>query len=440
MGSFSFIPDAGFVGTIFVHAIANLMATLAYDTKLKIEPAEGVRFKGIVGHPKTTVKESWGYSLGLSQLHSGQHVNVLLELEDVVQDGNDLCTVSFEAHMRVVGKKEFQVVLKAERSPEAFPLIDREYYRSLVVENVTAQFDLAYCGERVLAAQKLKEFADMLTAIPNISDAPQTKDLLIDLKGQITEAFKDSYYNKWGRHYLPSVIYAHQYQTCNNFKDPGVQHYGKVLFNQCRDLADELFTNLPPPVPTHSSYSRNSYNAAPANMSAYNNANNGCFAGDCLVEMADKTFQMVKQVKSGDYLSTPEGPARVLYKLESAVHSGCLEMFQIGKLIITPWHPVKLAGAWTFPATVPSLKSVVLETFTVHNFVLDLGHVITIEGTQVVTAGHSFTDSICAHPYFGTDLIRKDLSRFVEGTLRIAGVERDEDGLVCGLLIEKLED
>jgi hypothetical protein len=58
------------------------------------------------------------------------------------------------------------------------------------------------------------------------------------------------YYQKWGRHYLPSLMHAHMNQICNNFKDPGVQHYGGSMFRQIRDLVDENFCKLPPPKPS----------------------------------------------------------------------------------------------------------------------------------------------------------------------------------------------
>lgn len=58
------------------------------------------------------------------------------------------------------------------------------------------------------------------------------------------------YYQKWGRHYLPSLACAHQLEQCNNFKDPGVQNYGGKLFKKLRDTADEMFLKIPPPKPS----------------------------------------------------------------------------------------------------------------------------------------------------------------------------------------------
>lgn len=60
-------------------------------------------------------------------------------------------------------------------------------------------------------------------------------DIVKDLEGEVSEALsKEEHFDKWGKHYLPSLLGAHLHQQCNNFKDPGVQHYGGDLFEELR--------------------------------------------------------------------------------------------------------------------------------------------------------------------------------------------------------------
>lgn len=68
-----------------------------------------------------------------------------------------------------------------------------------------------------------------------------------DATGQATEALsRTDWFIKWGQHYLPSLAGAHFNQLCNNFKDPGVQHYSGTLFESLRDELNDLFNSLPP--------------------------------------------------------------------------------------------------------------------------------------------------------------------------------------------------
>merc|ERR1712107_455018 len=117
----------------------------------------------------------------------------------------------------------------------------------------------------------------MITELAALTKAEQIKagssaflkGLMEDISGQVSEALsKEEYYNKWGRHYLPSLIFAHQLQMCNNFKDPGVQNYGGELFQKYQDLADVAFNKLPAPKPSitrnySSSYGGGAPRAAP---------------------------------------------------------------------------------------------------------------------------------------------------------------------------------
>lgn len=49
-----------------------------------------------------------------------------------------------------------------------------------------------------------------------------------DIKSQVLLCLRDrQMYHRWGLHYILSLARAHQRQTCINFKDMGIQLYGR---------------------------------------------------------------------------------------------------------------------------------------------------------------------------------------------------------------------
>ena len=68
--------------------------------------------------------------------------------------------------------------------------------------------------------------------------AAQLEAICRDCDGQFAEAVsRRDWYDRWGKHFLPSLARAHLLQQCNNFKDPGVQAYGGELFAALRAAA-----------------------------------------------------------------------------------------------------------------------------------------------------------------------------------------------------------
>lgn len=82
-GSFAFIPDGQFVGTVFVNALSNLMTTLAVDAVLCIENSNGAQFEEALieeEHAKEIVNKetvlgnydyqrcSWGLNINIGSL------------------------------------------------------------------------------------------------------------------------------------------------------------------------------------------------------------------------------------------------------------------------------------------------------------------------------------------------------------------------------------
>ena len=66
--------------------------------------------------------------------------------------------------------------------------------------------------------------------------------------------------------------------------------------------------------------------------------------------MGDKQFKRVDAVKKGDIVSTPKGPARIVCVFKTVTRNGYMRLCHLENgLIITPWHPMKYKGIWTFP-------------------------------------------------------------------------------------------
>lgn len=236
-GTYSFIPDAGFVGTIFVNCISNLLATCCADARLKVEPAAAVQ--QVLG----------GYELALGEiqlgaLQYGQSNDVVLMLDP--EAALPVVTLEYTA----LGGKSCSVT--AATTSEVKEL-DVQMNRSNFVDALAR---IVPSVEENIANGKL-----MLTAVAQqVSDSSsaeedRVKALLEDILGQCLEAVeKEEYWNRWGRHYVPSVMFAHKLQQCNNFKDPGVQCYGSELFADIRDIADACFNKLPAPSVTPARY------------------------------------------------------------------------------------------------------------------------------------------------------------------------------------------
>jgi len=208
------------------------------------------------------------------------------------------------------------------------------------------------------------------------------------------------------------LVQAHLNQICNNFKDPGVQHYGGPLFRQLRDQLDDIFCNLPPPQPSIKKRAPdNTYQyAPPVNMRTYHNVDNGCFDGMCSVLLADESRKLVKNIRKGDYVATPNGPTKVLCVIKFPCKNQTTDLVELeGGLKLTPYHPIRVEGQWRFPCEL----AIATPKFcpAVFTFVLENFHILLIDGVECVTLGHDFTDDVVKHPYFGSQRIIEDLKK-----------------------------
>ena len=422
-GTYAFIPDGTFVGTIFINALANTFRTIATNASCKIMYENGIvqiaKLDNILFEQNRTVI--------VPRISNGENLVKPIKMEfkyfDIVASSEIIFT---------------NTCYLTESSPDIEEHVVRTNFANVLMNCL----DIKNISELMSFISKLKVSHNQSQFIT---------DILKDAEGQAMEAFSFtpitdkhgtmcSPFDKWGRRFIPSLAEAHRTQQCNNFKDPGVQHYTGELFESLRDELNDIFNSLPPPMAsiTHTNTRNTNIYAmprAPVNMSAYNNSSGGCFNGQCLVLMSDDSLKLVKDVRVGDNIMlSNKSHTKVTHMTKIKCDNNKINLTKIGDLLITPWHPILLDGIWQFPYSIGITQS--HECEYVYNFVLDIGHIVTVNGIKCVTLGHGFTDNdVVSHEYFGTHKVIDDLSILPidsNGMIVINEVIRNkENRLIC---------
>eukprot|EP00729_Bicosta_minor_P013066 gene13066-5709_t len=362
-GTYAFIPDPGFVGTVFVHAFANAAVMMARSVTLEIKEAEGCKFveESIAGLDPE-VAATGETIIELPMLQYEQPKDVLFKM--IVPAGTQaetMCTVKLQwTNVRDGSVKTATTEVKGIHHGPGIAVAEK---RTGLVDLIWDVIDSASAKKLDQATAQVRQYLLDFEGTPTAKNKKSPLyALLQDAKGQIlTAVSKQEYYDKWGQHFLPSLANSHSLQICNNFKDPGVQVYGGPMFQELRDMADDIFCALPPPtpsrrrVPVQQFQARASAAASPRpaaiDMSRYHNRSAGCFDGDCLVTMAlgaaAADTKRVRDIRRGDKVMTAGGgAATVLCVVKTECPSGVAEMVQLpGGLKITPYHPVRLQAA-----------------------------------------------------------------------------------------------
>ncbi|KAH6842661.1 hint-domain-containing protein [Chaetomium sp. MPI-CAGE-AT-0009] len=413
-GNYSFIPDAGMLGTVFIHAVAHLQSTFAnnaklrltYPSYLKLEEMTGeavgrqeaVELEGDVPEPMTSL------TILLDNIQYGQSRDIYLRY------GNPVAVTQTEAgtnpppaitavleyqhftptiHQAVAHQSPFVPSPSLDPAEIAYHISRASLITFLATlsplnpqfEHEPLRLPPSNCAEllQTLVASlpaSNPQFAtppghagcrSLLTDICGAAGAPTADPS--SWTGQVALALLDqAFYLRWGRHYLASLAGAHARQACNSFKDAGPLQYGadSPLFHRCRDRLDKAFDALPPPVPVRRVNGARGAARAPVSMARYNRADNGCFAGCVPVLLAGgKGLVRVGRLRPGMEVTTPRGPRKVVAVLRMPVRRAemCLVAGASGgaglsgeksRLLVTPWHPVALpqSSTWVFPADV----------------------------------------------------------------------------------------
>ncbi|KAI0192016.1 hint-domain-containing protein [Xylaria flabelliformis] len=485
-GNYAFIPDAGMIGTVFVHAVAHLQSTYATRCTLEICAPEGMLLKSTTGRSiYDPMDEATGnkVTIQLGNLQYGQSRDIYLK--NVDENGqqtsfeltgeNIMMTAKF-IYSRMQPRQDIVFVDQdmLQTSPLSSSEIAYHQSRSMICELLSSFFrlyqNLEYnkpSRENLTHFQAL--FNNVLGAIPARGyEDRQNVSLMEDLKGQIRTALStQDYFHRWGAHYFLSLWNAHAKQLCSSFKDPGPLMYNEnPLFIKRRDILDKTFDLLPAPTPSRRNvlrrhdtrfapYPPNSGSTLcqqePPDMRKWNEPDGGCFSASSPVLLATGLTVPICKLRQGMMVTTPAGPRHVQAVVKTPVCD--IRMCRIGRLAVTPWHPINIVqsehvtydkSGWAFPAKIAGRRETIYSG-AICSVLLEPdenpdAHAILVGGgVWGVTLGHGVLDGsdVRAHPFLGDyDAISRELSDSGpgdDGVYWALGIRRDRNtGLVKG--------
>lgn len=393
-GSYGYIPDSSMVGTVFVNWVSNILSTYITNSKLIVKNEKG------------------------NVLINNHTIGPIIfdQTRDILFNLNSKNFKFLKIEIIVNNEKIFETELSSVNVNDNSNNILSHIIRNNIISTV---------NDAIEDVNKVKFVHELYNKINkcivnNSSNIPYTemeyiKSFFYDYEptyqlrdlykgGQIKEAFSNiTYLDKWGRHYLRSLMNAYNFQQCNNFKDPGVQVFAGNFFNQFRDKAEDIFNSIPLPTGT----------GGYVNARDYMNSSVPCFKGNALIKTMSGYVEAQNIVK-GDIVVTSNGnKSKVVCTVKTKVKPDERFACLINNTYVTPYHPVILKGKneWKFPIDIKKDVIMIPDMEYVYNFVLDEGHIIEFDcGLISCTMGHNFNDnSVITHPYFGSNKIINDL-------------------------------
>ena len=492
-GTFSFIPDALIVGTAFVHSVANVLATYAQSSSVTLIPgksagtfaiadAEDGAFLAdhapddIVGLTSglATTTESYGRRIELGPLQYGQDRTFCVRMNDIPLEhsggGHPAETVGAAPYLQavvscvpVVGDGEVEratsmdaaeavqaaaiaagtdpsEALSALVHPEFDDVCHLAVWRELVISAGLESLGKATKLDGGAAEAGMKEVGRQLdlAAISSGGTTTALGNLAYDASGRMCKALLGaSRFQRWGRHYLRSIVRAHSLQLCTNAMDKGLQLYGGERFRLCRDAGDEAFLALPPPaalrpvsprarsLPRQASAGRRpaarpASPPSPPSMANYNaGSGGGCFAGGSTVDVVvaeqhaapgvTTKATRIDAVQSGDFVVCANGERlRVLCAVSIARTRPMIELSAaIGKsaqsLVVTGGHPIAVDGKWVAARNHVNARVVdPPHDRRVYTLLMENGANLVVNGYECVTWGHGAVDPSIAHSFYGS--------------------------------------
>lgn len=409
------IPEAAFIGTIFTNALANAFTRYASNAKLYID--------GILRSFRPRISDATSFIL------------------DKVD-----CPVTLRLPNGIVLKAEkVGARYPSERAFESLRLSMVHTLSSAAIKANEKDFEgaLELCNDFM---KMCKNGLGMLDTEPDTKYLKAIQAFLDDFTnadgtdGQILMAFR-THYATWGQSYVLSLIFAHRYKETNNYVDRGTQIYAGGAAGKEAARIGDIYDAMPPPkaslVPMYRSAGVAS-TPPPVSMLAAGfssqNYGGGCFVGSAIVRILNG-FKRVDEVVIGDQVFDPltksfetvEGVFEIIADLNRTVCS-------VGRLELTPWHPVMTFNGWAFPREI-SPTSEQHYSGSVYDFVTS-GKSIVASGVTVALWGHELEGAVIAHPFFGSrEAILKAFPDYMHNFTRVDATRfKRKNGMICSYI------
>jgi Mg-chelatase subunit ChlD len=418
-GKYTFIPDSGFVGTILVNLLANAFTTYSPISRLTIEMnTNNWKLEKIGGDSdEQLVAESWGYNLPNICLNYGQSRHLLFKLTPKVVDNttsncNLILTLGYWDRTNMIVKEaQSKLITTNDKNIANTELQLETELQRIRLQTVSESNDYNRLQKWISSVKSLDWLSNNSNEVDlanRIRSTEYYQNIIKDLDDQIPMAYKREYYNKWGKHYIPSLLSAYNLEQFNNFKDNGVKNFGGQMFKKVQLEIENVFMTLPAPkqsISTAKKITASSY------TNVYYDEHGGCFHGNCLVSITDLVTKRCDRMQVGDMVMTPNGTSRVEYILKTVYINGFHNLVTLKSgWIGTPWHPIKHNGEWTYPNSIVGSKHTQCDA--VYSFVLENRSSIHINGIESATLGHNNTENnVITHEFFGTDRIIESLKK-----------------------------
>jgi len=479
-GRFVYIPDQGFVGTGMIHALSNCLSTATDLIKIQVEPINGAKFTKNV--PTTYENISIKYN---------DTKNIVFPVDFSKVEENKDCMVVTVTGPNVNSVEKFykksadnmdddQTKVQACRTALVDALAQSVELkipdRSINVGNLSkppVNYNLLVNNSTNHPINIIRSLVEFLRKFEKLSNNEENKKLiqaiLMDILGEEIEFEQNSgigqvkealdltgkttnYYEKWGKHFIPSLLRAHKYQECNNFADPGIQNYGGSLFKNLREQINEIYDTLPPPKQSLKNQIMNCGGRVTniQNMARYN-VSGGCFSGNSIIKSLNKFTNLVENVKIKDLTKNylvfdpiTKNFEEIITLIEINTFKNPMSMIKFidSGLEISHYHPIlqKIGEKWNFP--INSNKNLAFYTSidSVYNLFTS-GSSILANNVIACTLGHGLTsDEIINHEFLGNRNkifeSLKQFSGFDQGYVSIFNnfFKRNEnDGKIIGI-------